>query len=533
MKMRKVLIIGLICLLAAQSVMACTIFAIGKKATIDGSTMTSHTCDSTSDDLRLWIIPSMPAGTVRDIVLDGRAGADYSQFPEVKNYGTNGLALAQITYDKPTNQYIHGMYSFINDKGLAMGESTCSYNRNSEQGQKLKKVYDANEGIIDCYMLQDYALETCSTAREAVQAMTALVEEFGWNGTPECINICDGNEAWVVEFYGGHIYVGFRVPDDEIFVCANRARINHIDWDDTENWVYPADIKDFAIENDLWDGKGEFVPCRIFAPYPQRPYSTRREWRAMTLLNPSLDIKEDDPDHDYNWPLTFKPAKPVSVEDIRQVCSDYYVGTEFDLTQKYASGPYGNPLYPNLDRSINCYRCTYIWISNIKSWLPDDAKCLAYFGWAAPDSTYMTPIFASQTSLPSFFGTGTRAEYDENSGFWVSADVQIMASQNYMNAIEDIRALRDPLMAAQYETTFIMQNIAAKMIREGNTEGAVALLTAYANQTATSWFNTWKDLSRVLEAKYLFGNINQDGSNNRVPQASAWWKENVTGKGLQ
>ena len=148
-------------LIAAQSLAACTIFAVGKDASNDGTTMISHTCDSTTDDLRVWIIPEMAAGTARDLVLNGRAGADYSQFPEVKNYGPGSLVLGTYTYDEPTNQYLHAMYSFINDKGLAMGESTCSFDRNSEQGKKLSEVYDRVEGIIDSYLLPDLALEKC------------------------------------------------------------------------------------------------------------------------------------------------------------------------------------------------------------------------------------------------------------------------------------------------------------------------------------------------------------------------------------
>ena len=59
---KKVLLAALIIFcLCAQGVFACTIFAVGKLASDDGSTMISHTCDSTGDDLRLWMIPSMPA----------------------------------------------------------------------------------------------------------------------------------------------------------------------------------------------------------------------------------------------------------------------------------------------------------------------------------------------------------------------------------------------------------------------------------------------------------------------------------------
>ena len=312
-RLSKVLTVLVLLMFIGFQAFACTIFAVGKDATVDGSTMISHTCDSRGDDVRLWLIPSMEAGTERDIVLNGRAGADYSQFPEVKDYGTGGMVLGTYTHEKDTHQYIHGMYSFMNDAGLAMGESTCSYDRNSEQGQKLRAAWDRYEGIMDCYMLQDLALETCSTAREAVEFMGSMIDQYGWNGAAECINITDGNETWVLEAYGGNIWVAVRVPDDAVFVAANRARINHIDFEDSENYLYHEGIVDFAIENGLWDGEGDFIPCKIFAPNPTRTYSTRREWVAMMSLDPSLNLDPYETNPDENWPLFVATAMSAIV----------------------------------------------------------------------------------------------------------------------------------------------------------------------------------------------------------------------------
>ncbi len=529
--MKKIAIVALAALLfTGQSLFACTIFAVGKDASTDGSTMTSHTCDSTSDDLRVWIIPSMEAGTERDIVVNGRAGADYSQFPEVKNYGDNGLVVGTYLMEAPSNQYLHAMYSFINDKGLAMGESTCSYDRNSEQGQKLRSVFSRDEGVIDCYMLQDLALENCSSAREAVEFMGNIINEYGWNGACECINICDGEEAWVVEFYGANVWCAARVPDDAVFVAANRARINHVEQDDPENWIYSPNLFSYALDNGLWDGKGEFRPCVIYCPNPTRTYSTRREWRAMMLLDPSLNLDPEEKNPDENWPLFVVPKEKVSVDTIHKLSSDYYQGTAYDTTHTLAAGPFGNPLYPShVERAINCFRCTYIQISNIKSWYPDPVKCLAYFGWGAPDSTYLTPVFASTLELPSQFGIGVRNEpYNEESGWWVASLVQNTAATNYVNAIQTIHEVREPKLQNEYKLTNAVQEVAAAMVNAGNTDGAIELLTIYQNEMADIWHETWKDLAKELISTYMHTNINM-----RTSAVTPWWQENVVDKGLK
>lgn len=45
-------------------------------------------------------------------------------------------------------------------------------------------------------------LERSKTAREAIEVMTKLVDEFGYASSGESISIADPNEAWVLEIIG-------------------------------------------------------------------------------------------------------------------------------------------------------------------------------------------------------------------------------------------------------------------------------------------------------------------------------------------
>ncbi|MBQ2527657.1 MAG: C69 family dipeptidase [Spirochaetales bacterium] len=261
--MKKKLLIALLVLLCIclQSTFACIIFGVGRLASTDGSTMTSHTCDSTGDDLRLWLIPSMEKGSERDVVLSGRRDADYGNFPAVKDYGTRGIVMDTYVNDKDTYQYLHAMYSFANEKGLTMTESTCGTTRDQ------RAVFAKYEGIWDCYMLQDAALENCATAKEAVEYMGARLNESGWSGSPETMTIGDGTDVWVFEAYGGKMWCAFRLPEDAVFVCANRSRIDFYVENDPDNYLAAPNMKEFAIDNGLWDGKGEPSPGDVVQPY--------------------------------------------------------------------------------------------------------------------------------------------------------------------------------------------------------------------------------------------------------------------------
>lgn len=520
--MKKILTVMLLLLcFAVQSTFACIIFGVGREATADGSTMTSHTCDSTGDDLRLWLIPSMEEGSEREIVLDGRKGADFTNFPEVKDYGLRGTVMGSYTNDKDTYQYLHAMYSFANEKGVTMTESTCGTTR------AQRTAFAAYEGIWDCYMLQDAALENSATAFEAIKFMGEKVTEGGWYGSPETMTVADGTDLWVFEVYGGNQWVAFRVPDDEIFVCANRSRVDF--WmEDCSTYLSNPGIKEFAIESGLWDGTGDFRPCQVFGAGNYGFSCVGREWRAVCNLAgaqyPELVANEDlavTPTPDDDIPLTFKPDEKVTVAKIHEVCSDSYEGTKYDLRYSAYAGQFQNVLGASYEyRPTGVPQCTFFEISNVKAWLPEEVRCLVWFGWGAPQTTYLTPVFASMTELIPSFYTGVRDYYDENSGWWNETLVQTASMINYADAIQVIKSIRDPLMATQYQVTAAVQNQAAKMVKNGNTEGAIDLLTTYANGQAQMWFDIYGDLSTQLVARYAVGRVAMKSAT--IPDKT-WW----------
>jgi len=515
------LAVVLIISLCAQSAMACTIFGIGKDATEDGSTMVTHTCDSTGDDFRMWIIPEMKGGegVTRDIVMNGNTWGDWSNFPEEKNYGS-GLVMGEMPQPEDTYQYLHTNYSIMNEYGVAMGESTCWFIPNDEHTKKLNDLFFTNNtGIIDCYQAQHIAMERAKTAREAVQIMGDLVEEYGWNTSAECMNICDGNEVWIAEFYGLDLWCAVKIPDNAFFVAANRCRINEIDFDDPENYMWSPNLKQFAIDNGLWsEDSGEpFEPANIYCPY-SAPYCNRREWRAFDLVAPSLEL---DPNED-RYPLYVIPEKKLSVEDVRKLNSDYYQGTEYDASLKPEAGPFGNPLVEYThERTINMYRATYHFIATVNANLPKEVRPLLYIGWGAPDSSYMIPLWASMTKLPSQLCTGSRyGKFDRDSSWWVSTYVQQTATQNYDSAIEEIYAARDPKMAEQYKTVADIQAAATALVEAGNSDAAIELITNYAYDNAIDWHNYWLEFGDELYGTYMFNRI--DMNEAEYPQ---WWAD--------
>ncbi|MCR4425516.1 MAG: C69 family dipeptidase [Firmicutes bacterium] len=502
---------------------ACTIVAVGKDATTDGSTMITHNDDSSVADYRLWIIPEQdwPEGSTRDIVVDGH------------NY-TGGTVVGTMPQVPHTYRYFHSRYSFMNEKGVAMGESTFSYDRNTPREQEIYNTMVKNSpGVIDCWLAQDIALERASTAREAVRIMGDLVEQYGWLGPGETMDITDGEEVWVAEFYGHGVWAAVRIPDDHFFVAANRARIGEIDLNDKENVMASPDIVSFAVEKGWYDpnsGK-PFVVYENYAPC-ESLYASRREWRAFDLVAPSLGLSP----HDYRFPLSVKPERKLSVQDIWDIKADYYAGTEYDLSKGPAAGPWGSPLrYPNSDprggayeRSINMHRTCYLHIGQVKSWLPDPIKGISWYGYGAPDTTYLTPLWPAMKELPKFYQVGTRyEEFRRDSGWWVNTYVQEIAHMRYQAAVKDIHAFRNPRMEMLYQVTPKVQEIAAELYKT-DPEAALSLIHEFAYTNAVAWHEDWKLLGDRLLGKYAFGSINMKAT--PFPQ---WWNDLIEFKPLE
>lgn len=525
LRIMSVLALALAMLLCAQGALACTIVSVGKDATTDGSTISTHNDDSTSADFRLWIIPSMEGGEgiKRDLVVDSHNYGDFGDYPNTKDYG-NGYVVNEIDQPEDTYAYLHSRYSFINEKGVAMGEATFSYDRDSEIYALL---FGTNTGLIDCWNAQDIALEQAATAREAVDIMANLCETYLWADYGETINISDGNEVWIFEAYGLDLWAAVRIPDNAFFVAANRAVINEFDFEDTENYLCSPNLLSFAVDNGLWPADSEevFTPADIYNPSGSA-YTNLREWRAFDLVAPGLELDSKAT----RYPLYVIPEKKLSVQDVFEIKGDYYAGTEYDVSMTAFAGDYGNPLnINNPARPINMFRTCYVMISNVKSWLPDEVKCLVWYGYGAPDSTFLVPLWPSMTELPSLYDHSTRYEdFDRTAGWWVNSYVQQVATTNYDYAIEIIHERRQERMDVQYEEVAALQEELAKMIEDGKRDEAVAQLTEYACTNAEEWYDMWLNLGDELMGDLMWGIV---GMKN--PGYSDWYKTALKDAGIK
>ena len=363
---------------------SCTSILVGRLASTDGSTITSHTCDG---PYRNWmeIVPGKSHG--ENAVTPIYTGTHWT---ETSTDATGLHKTGEIPEAEKTFTYFNTAYPAMNEHQLAMGETTIVANR------RLK----SQMGLFQVEELQRIALQRCKTAREAIHLMGKLIEEYGYIDGAECLTIIDPKEVWQFEVFGpglgnkGGIWAAARIPDNHVGVSANYPRISMINLKKPDYFMASANIFSQAKKLKLWDGKKPFKVREVYGS--SRPgikdmyikYCRIREWWVLNSLAPSLKL-------DFNTeelPFSVKPDKKVSVAQVMAIFRSTYAGSEYstikNIGKKDKTGKVKtsqaihpwitrrmtnlfseiNPELINFHRTIAINRCSYSTVIQSRSW---------------------------------------------------------------------------------------------------------------------------------------------------------------------
>ena len=490
--------------LCATGVYACTSVVVGKSATVDGSVLTSHTCDGTYE-FRITVVPAADhaPGAMRPVYTGGGSGG----------HATPKTLVGQIPQVAHTYQYFDIAYPFGNANQVMMGETTIG----SRSG------LSSRNGLFQIWELERVGLERAKTAREAIQIMGAIAEQYGYIDGGECLTIVDGNEAWFFEIHAsgplntGAIWAAQRIPDNHVGVSANRGRIGQLGTD-PNYFMYSSNVHSFAQEMGWWspaDGPLHF--SRVYSP-KESLYNSRREWRVLDILAPSYNL---DPWEIY-FPFSVVPDAKVSVEQVMNIKRDHYEGTEFDLTQGVAAGPFGTPdrwatssALGEWERAISLFRCSYVIVMQTRSWLPSEIGGVAWFGEDVPQSTCYIPIYCGVSSLPSILTTGARNVFSRDSAWWAFQLVGNYANLKYSYMIEDIKAVYTKFESYFLKIQPAIETVALDLYKQ-DPKLAIDFLTNYTSTQATSVVNAWWDLFDTLVVKYQDGYVARFNDNGTM-----------------
>jgi dipeptidase len=510
-----------------MGVYACTSVVVGKDASADGSVMTTHTCDGWYD-ARIQVIlgQTHEPGTMVPI---------HKNICNVTRPNKELVKVGEIPQVEKTYTYYHVGYPFMNENQVMIGETTISGRADYRNGDAWMVIEQ----------LEDLGLARAKTARECVQIMGALAEKYGYGDGGECLTVTDPDEAWFFEILGpgplwtpdsgkpGAVWCAQRIPDDEIGVSANRSRIGEIDLDDTDHFMASSNVFSLGEEMGFYDPNSDkpFLFWEVYGPKTDF-YNRRREWRVLSLAAPSLNLPMDQ----QRYPFTVKPDKKLSVQDLIAIKRDHYEGTELDLTKGLAAGPFGNPnRYPTpkdvkpearntlrWERAISMFRCSYSFVSQARSWLPDPIGGVLWFGEDAPHSTCYIPLYCQITEVPESFSSGSRLVFDKDYAWWAFNFVSNWADLKYSYMIEDIKEVQEEIEGGFFAMQSAVEMAALELYKKDPVL-AVKYLTNYSNDAMNRAEAAWWELGDKLVAKYDDGYV---GASDQVGYPT-WWMEEV------
>ena len=519
--MKKLFLTAVTLLAAFTSGMACTNLIVGKAASADGSVIVSYSADSYGMYGYLCHYPAAvhAEGTWREI-LDWESGRYTGRIPE-----------AAQTYNVIGN---------INEYQVTIAETTF--------GGREELVNP--EGIIDYGSLIYLALQRSKTAREAIDVMTSLVEEYGYNSSGESFSIADPNEVWIMEMIGkgpgrkGAVWVAIRIPDDCIAAHANQARIRQFPLKDKENCRYSKDVIKFAREMGYFDGKDsefDFADAYCPADFGGLRYCDARVWSYFNMFA-DADMSEYLP-----WamgdatatpmPLYIQPKQKVSVRDVQNAMRDHYEGTPLDITGDVGAGPWSMPYRPSPlsykvdgveyfnERPISTQQTAFTFVSQMRSELPNAIGGVLWFGTDDANMAVFTPVYCCTNVVPECYKRemADAVTFSEKSAFWLFNMVSNMVYPRYSALIGDLKKAQKDA-----EDTFAQSqsDVEAKAMElyNDNPPKAVAMLTEYTNQMAMATMRAWGHLAKFLIVKH----------NDMVikPEENGVFKRTETGEGV-
>ena len=519
---------------------ACTNIIVTRGASADNSNIISYAADSHVLYGELYFHPAAiwKPGTMLDVI-DWDSYRPLGSIPQVER-----------TYKTVGN---------MNEYQLIIGETTWGGRR---------ELHDP-KGIMDYGSLIYITLQRAKTAREAIQTIIDLANEYGYASSGETFSIADKNEAWVMDLVGkgpdekGINYVAIRIPDGYICSHANQARIQTFPQNDPENCIFAPGMIDFARKHGWFSGKDEdFDYSAAFGPvdFGGARACDARAWSAFNILTGGEFTYEKEGKmvtepasayYDYitgknlshRMPLFVKPSKKITVKNVADAMRDHFEGTPLDMTTDIGAG--GNALpyrwrpmnfskdgwsYVN-ERAIATQQTGFWFVAQSRHDLPDVVGGIIWFGTDDAATSYLTPIYSNTNEVPECFkeGNGNMLEYSKTASFWINNRVANDCYKAYNMMAPTVREAIDKFENEQMFTKVAemdakalaaYNSILAKAEKKGlDSKDWFApvkkLLTDYSVSTAQKQFWAWVDLEEMITVKFIDGNVKaQDEDGN-------------------
>jgi dipeptidase len=528
----------LVALSPAQAT-ACSTILVGRLASADGSVLMSHSCDGDVMGL-VYVMPAhaYPPGTRLPMYWNVPRPRTYEEYQANVRKGYDQVGRLAVTETYRSLILAGNLESMttggLNEHGLSIAIEflpmreglACDKGRVGPNSNHWTTSLIAN------------GLLRARTAREAIRLIGAMVEDYGFlyyraPSAGVALPISDGREAWLMEIFGpgkdwtpesrrpGGVWCAQRIPDDEVGCSANRSRIGVIDLADENRFLASENIHSLAETLGFWKPGTPFVWHEVYGGAGNRSNSLR-EWRALSLVAPSLAVKVTGDAQSDRYAFSVKPDRPLTAPKLIDLMRDKYEGTEFDLTAQpafktadgisplaCATGPAElmDLLRLKPERAICTTTSGYVFVAQLRNDLPKPIGNLMWFAYGPADTSCFLPIYAGVTDLPDTWDQPANfSRIDRQQPQWNYRLVQNLAQRlPYQKVIKDVSEMIKPAERALFELQPRLEQAAVEVYRTNGAKEAEALLTAYSASCTRGVGVAYNELVDYLMLRYLIG----------------------------
>lgn len=503
----------------------CTVVVVGRDATVDGSVIASQTADGWYDS-NLRYIPAMDhsAGEMAPVYLyllgeDDRKPQRIGEIPQVsRTYG-----------------YFKTGYSSYNQHQLAIAESTIG------QKDELKAFWPETKAIMTIEQLAVFALQRTKTARDAIGLMGELAETYGFLGScaneGEALAVADPKEGWIFEIMSvgfdwspesglpGAIWVAKRVPDGHVAVLANASRIDFIDVDDRDNYMFSDNYMEPAIRFGWYDPSSgvSFSWRKAYSPESGVWASSSMWVRGRTYgiyreLAPSINW---DPYGELgSYPFSFSPEKKVSVPIVMDLLRSTLKDTVFSMEDNQAwlvpgvngelrKSELATPLPDRATRTLLnipysrpvAAKSSWSFVSQSRGWLPDDIGGVLWIGLGLPHFSCYVPIYSGSRDTLESWRNFDPEFFDPLSMRWCVSLAGDLVNRVYQRAMKDLVDVRAPMEGEFIRSQPEVEREALDLYAH-SPESSSQFLTALTLSRMDMVHKAYWSLCRKLIAKY-------------------------------
>lgn len=388
---------------------SCTTVLVGRKASIDGSTMIARNDDGHEalDPQRFVVVHPDEQPRHYKAVLSGLE-LDLPENP-LRYTSTPNAVLAEGIWPA----------AGINSENVAMSATeTITTN---------PRILGLDPYVADGMGEEDLVtlvLPYVKTAREGVERLGELLATYG-TYEPNGIAFADHKEVWWLETIGGHHWAAVRIPDDAYVVAPNRMNIDDFKFN-SEGYLCSSDLKNLIDENHLNpDLEGYETPYNLrhifgSSSIKDSVYNNPRTWYGQNFLG---TVSEDPQNQEL--PFICEATRKITVEDVKFVLSSHFENTSYD--------PYGTTNTPEerkLFRPIGINRNHSVHILQVRNHVPKELAGVQWLAFGANTFNHVVPFYTAISDTPACY-RDAKGEYDPTNMYWLSATTAVLGDSNY------------------------------------------------------------------------------------------------------